>query len=82
MLPRLQLLYRQAKIQYRAVKAVVQMLYSNVSKRLDAEMAKTSTMKREMRTIEKSKLELNRTLNQLEADMQEGSYSKPEHENL
>ena len=36
------------------------------NKRLDAEMHKSSVMKNEMRAIENSKAELNRTLNQLE----------------
>ena len=52
------------------------------SKRLDAEIAKFTTIKHEVRAIEKSKLELNRTLNQLEAVMQERSCSMLEHENL
>ena len=52
------------------------------SKRLDAEMHKSNTMKEEMRAIESSKAELHRTLNQLEADTQQESCSVPEHENL
>ena len=50
------------------------------SKRLDAEMHKSSVMKNEMRAIENSKAELHRTLNQLEADIQQESCSVPEHE--
>ena len=51
------------------------------SKRLDAEMHKSNTMRNEMRAIEKSKAELTSTLNQLamEADIHEGSCSMPEH---
>ena len=41
------------------------------SKRLDAEIHKSSTMKSEMRAIESSKAEPHRTLNQLEADTQQ-----------
>ena len=48
-------------------------------KRLDAEMHKSSVMKNEMRAIENSKAELHRTLNQLEADIQQESCSMPEH---
>ena len=43
------------------------------SKRLDAEMLKSNTMKKEMRAIESSKAELHRTLNQLQADTQKES---------
>ena len=39
-------------------------------------------MRYETRAIEKSKAELTSALNQLEADMQEGSCSLPEHEHL
>ena len=53
-----------------------EMLYN---KRLDAEMHKPSVMKNEMRAIENSKAELHRTLNQLEADIQQESCSMPEH---
>ena len=49
------------------------------NKRLDAEMHKSSVMKNEMRAIENSKAELHRTLNQLEADIQQESCSMPEH---
>ena len=48
------------------------------SKRLDAEMHKSNTMKKEMRAIESSKAELHRTPNQLEADTQQESCSVPE----
>jgi chromosome segregation ATPase len=52
------------------------------SKRLDAEMLKSNTMKKEMRAIESSKAELHCTLNQLQTDAQKESCTVTEHELL
>ena len=52
------------------------------SKRLDAKMHKSNTMKKAMRAIKSSKADLHRTLSQLKADTQHESCSVPEHENL
>ena len=45
-------------------------------------MRKSSVMKNEMRAIENSKAELHRTLNQLETDIQQESWSVLEHKLL
>ena len=51
-------------------------------KRLDAEMRNSDTMKKEVRAMQSSRDELNRTLNQLEADTQKESCTVPEHAQL